>query len=394
MLEAARIGDEITHTSMLGGLVAGMLLGALAGAAILATVVTGGLAAAPALMIIGAVCTGAAVGGSIGQLVGSLFKSPRGVITTGAATVFIGGLARAAARACVDTALCQDHGVEKIATGSATVYIEQFPAARVDDLGQYSFEISKGATNVFIGGEKAGCPGLEIEGEVPKWLQWLHRGLGWVGALCLIGPAYGLVRAIASVVGGEIGAHFGGQIGEKLGGRWGGVIGSVVGGFIGGGIGFKAGGVLQRLEVRTVGLGSNFGNVRIGLRPQPPSPYFIRYDPRHPGRPDPRWSIDSRTFTAGETTANGGIRNNQQFWEAWMQQRPETISRSNAFLIREKGLSPRVDQTWINSFPEQAPYARETLIHHHVDQGPYAIPVPSSTHVGSGGPFHGFPLNP
>lgn len=39
-------------------------------------------------------------------------------------------------------------------------------------------------------------------------------------------------------------------------------------------------------------------------------------------------------------------------------------------------------------FPEHANYKGDTIIHHHVDFGQYAIPVPSSTNVGSGGIWH------
>ena len=118
------------------------------------------------------------------------------------------------------------------------------------------------------------------------------------------------------------------------------------------------------------------------------SPYVTRFDSRFPGRPDPEWSIDTRAFATGEPTAAGGIRNRTEFWTEWLRRHPETISKGNRFLIEKKGLSPRVDDHWISYFPEHAPYARETLFHHHVDQGPYAVPVPSSTHPGSGGPFH------
>ena len=126
-------------------------------------------------------------------------------------------------------------------------------------------------------------------------------------------------------------------------------------------------------------------------RPSPApadSPYVTRYDSRFRGRPDPEWSIDTRAFTTGEPTAAGGIRNRTEFWTEWLRRHPETISKGNRFLIEKKGLSPRVDDHWISYFPEHAPHARETLFHHHVDQGPYAVPVPSSTHPGSGGPFH------
>ena len=37
---------------------------------------------------------------------------------------------------------------------------------------------------------------------------------------------------------------------------------------------------------------------------------------------------------------------------------------------------------------DHSPYKGDMLVHHHVDWGSYAIPVPASTHPGSGGPFH------
>jgi hypothetical protein len=114
----------------------------------------------------------------------------------------------------------------------------------------------------------------------------------------------------------------------------------------------------------------------------------IRINPEIPGRPDPAWSIDTRTFSAGKATANGGIRNNIEFWKQWVQHQPETISPSNAFRIQELELSPRIDKRWIESFPEHADHLNETLIHHHVDQGVYAIPVPASTHIGFSPPWH------
>ncbi|WOO42624.1 hypothetical protein [Rubellicoccus peritrichatus] len=46
------------------------------------------------------------------------------------------------------------------------------------------------------------------------------------------------------------------------------------------------------------------------------------------------------------------------------------------------------DNTWIKHFPEHKNNLKETVIHHHVDQGQVAIPVPASTHVGSGGFWH------
>lgn len=118
------------------------------------------------------------------------------------------------------------------------------------------------------------------------------------------------------------------------------------------------------------------------------SPIQTPIDPAIPGRPDPAWSIDTSTFSEGDKTANGGIRNNAEFWNQWTKLHPDSISASNSFRIQELGLSPKIDQTWLGSFPEHAGNVGETLIHHHVNQGPIAIPVPASTHVGFGPPWH------
>ena len=118
------------------------------------------------------------------------------------------------------------------------------------------------------------------------------------------------------------------------------------------------------------------------------NPYQTRVDPRFPGRPDPAFSIDTRTFESGTLTSKGGIRNNQEFWSQWADMQPGSLSNSNLYRIKELGLSPKIDDTWIKAFPEHVNYKGDTIIHHHVDFGPYAIPVPGSTHVGSGGIWH------
>ncbi|MDQ2746659.1 MAG: PAAR domain-containing protein [Acidobacteriota bacterium] len=270
MLAAARLGDKITHTEQRSGLIGGMILGALVGALLvagtIATVLTGGLALAPILLIVGAVATGAAVGGGIFSFLGSLSTVERGAIDTAATTVFVNSRATPAARSCVDTAACLDHAVQKIMSGAATVYVEGFPFARVTDIGMCSFKIGKGSPNVFIGEATAACPGYEnIMPEVEPWLSNLHRVLGWVGGLCLMGPIYGLRVAVASLIGGELGAYGGGELGEYLGGKWGRVAGSLLGGIIGGGIPLhpKVASFINRLEIDPNVLGTAGGNLRL-----------------------------------------------------------------------------------------------------------------------------------
>ena len=43
------------------------------------------------------------------------------------------------------------------------------------------------------------------------------------------------------------------------------------------------------------------------------NPYQTRVDPAISGRPDPAFSIDTRTFNNGVATSKGGIRNSQEF---------------------------------------------------------------------------------
>jgi hypothetical protein len=138
------------------------------------------------------------------------------------------------------------------------------------------------------------------------------------------------------------------------------------------------------------GLGSNFGNVGVRLKsPSSISPYTTRYDPNSPGRPDPNWSVDTSLFPYGKPTGNGGLREMNLFWNEWLRMHPETISNNNKWVIENlEGVAPKIDSTWLKYFPEHAGFKGDKILHHHVDQGPYAIPVPGKTHVGSGGPWH------
>ena len=69
------------------------------------------------------------------------------------------------------------------------------------------------------------------------------------------------------------------------------------------------------------------------------NPYQTRIDPSVPGRPDPRYSIDTSTFSSGVPTMNGGIRNNKEFWNEWTKLNPNSISSTNKFRIEKLGLS-------------------------------------------------------
>jgi len=107
------------------------------------------------------------------------------------------------------------------------------------------------------------------------------------------------------------------------------------------------------------------------------SPYQVHIDPKS-GKG--AMAIDTTKFTGGKTTQNGGIRNMDAFWREWAKTYGDTLSAANKKAIAN-GDTPVVDEQWIKTFPEHAPYLGEKLVHHHLDQGPMAIPLPASVHA-------------
>jgi hypothetical protein len=132
MQAAARLDDPLAHSSAESGLIMGALIGAglvVAGALLVGT----GGAALP--FVIGAALAAGALGGWIGEFAGSLslFNKISGKITSGSPNVFVNY--KPVARTVADVGECSKHGPdpEQIATGSETVFINNFHAARVND---------------------------------------------------------------------------------------------------------------------------------------------------------------------------------------------------------------------------------------------------------------------
>ncbi len=251
MPEAARIQDNVEHTSALGGLVLGAAAGLLIGAALLAGPVLlagAGIAAAGA-----ALCTGGAIfgmlgmvslGGMIGEALGrlSVCKSAYPILEPCSGNVFING--RKAARAIMDKVaphnmFLSSHPNMPIAQGSAKVFINFLPAARKGDNTTCGAPIISGSGDVFIGGGQYDW--LKVNGEVPSWLHWGMMGLGLISGLGLvrIGVMSGaaLVRGLAGGLGGS---WLGGKLGSYFGPD-GEIIGGVFGGLGGGWLGAKGG---------------------------------------------------------------------------------------------------------------------------------------------------------
>ncbi|KJQ38921.1 polymorphic toxin type 46 domain-containing protein [Enterobacter bugandensis] len=232
--QAARVDDEIAHTASKGWMIAGLVGGAILGAA--AVVVTGGTA----LVAVSAVAAGACAAGGLGELLGSMSWAPRhttGTLKEGSPNVFINS--RKAIRAHLSAGECDEHSgsLQRVAEGSIKVYINNFPASRTGDKLTCSAEISQGSRNVIIGGSKVQTD--EISPEIPEWVNWTMLAVGAGAMAVLASPAIALLSILGAMGGGTVGSYAGGMLfGEGSDGqKWGMLIGSV----IGGGAGMKGG---------------------------------------------------------------------------------------------------------------------------------------------------------
>ena len=186
MFEAARFGDEISHTGALGG----FLLGAALGIALVATVAIATFTCGLGVALLAGLAAG--LGGSLltaaGEALGSLFSSPSGTITTASPNVFINS--RKAARVEKSIGACDKHpGPVQIAEGSTNVFINGVAAARKGDKLTCGATISGGSNNVFIGGGTYRY--LPVDDEVPEWLRTTVDVL-----MAIAGAASGLANVL------------------------------------------------------------------------------------------------------------------------------------------------------------------------------------------------------
>ncbi|MFJ1337603.1 RHS repeat-associated core domain-containing protein [Pseudomonas caricapapayae] len=166
MFEAARFGDEISHTSALGG----FLIGAALGIALIATVAIATFTCGFGVALLAGLAAG--IGGSLltaaGEAIGSMFSSPSGTILTASPNVFVNS--RKAARVEKSQGACDKHpGPVQIAEGSTNVFINSSAAARKGDKLTCGATISGGSDNVIIGGGTYRY--LPVDDEIPKWLR-------------------------------------------------------------------------------------------------------------------------------------------------------------------------------------------------------------------------------
>jgi RHS repeat-associated protein len=94
----------------------------------------------------------------------------------------------------------------------------------------------------------------------------------------------------------------------------------------------------------------------------------------------PHATIDMSLAPSGSATnALGWPRNGPWFWRQIRTANPEFFSQANLARIAS-GRSPVVDPTWIKHFPSHSSFGGQRLIHHHMNQGRFAVPLPESIH--------------
>ncbi|WEF34263.1 PAAR domain-containing protein [Pseudoduganella chitinolytica] len=213
-------------------LLKGLLIGAAIAVAGVAIVGTGGLAA---VAVVGA---GAAMGAGLGEAMSTMSFAPKevtgAIAMTGSSNVFVNNLA--AARAHADMVACSKHpGPIPIATGSGQVFINGTPAARVDDKTGCSAVITKGSTNVYIGGGTVQTDTINPEDLVPGWVHASLLVVGIGSAIILAGPVVAAGGLVGAIAGGYGGGWLGGKVfGEGSDGqKWSAIAGSFLGGFLG-----------------------------------------------------------------------------------------------------------------------------------------------------------------
>jgi RHS repeat-associated protein len=230
MFEAARWGDEIEHTSALGGFLAGAVIGLAIATAAAFTICTAGL---------GGILLGIAVGLAasfvpmIGESIGSAMSSPAGGIKLeGCSTdVFINS--RNAAHAKLSMGICDKHPAPvMVAEGSSNVFINNVAASRKGDKLTCGAKISSGSNNVFIGGGTERY--LDVDEEIPGWLRVTVDVLMIVASMGrAIGPIFRLGMVQGLKAAGPCALRFGATVAASyLAGRF--VIGPAVERAIGG----------------------------------------------------------------------------------------------------------------------------------------------------------------
>ena len=95
---------------------------------------------------------------------------------------------------------------------------------------------------------------------------------------------------------------------------------------------------------------------------------------------DKRFAVDMKNAPDGSAeNAAGHPRDGPWFWRELLKKHPELFDSENSVAIRA-GRAPVVNAKWVKALPNYRPYLKGKLVHHHVDQGRIAAPLPESVH--------------
>ncbi len=92
-------------------------------------------------------------------------------------------------------------------------------------------------------------------------------------------------------------------------------------------------------------------------------------------------AVDMRNAPPGsQTNAAGFPRNGPWFWRQVRSRKPEYFSTDNLQKISDN-LAPKVNPQWVKYHPQHQSFMGDTLIHHHIGQGPIAVGMPEAVHT-------------
>lgn len=344
-MPAARLGDDVAHSQAGLGMLLGVLGGVVAGAVLVgATIATGGAALAVVAAVGGAAGL-TSFGGLAGMNIGAaMMGPPTGKFVVGSPNVLINS--RPATLTFVSMAVCiKEAGVPiPLATGSSTVTINIGMAGREGEkLGCSAVSVKMTSPDVFIGGESAQDPRVEIKPEVPAWAVTALQVLGVAGAVLALPFAIATV-GVAATIGGAVLGYFGAEYGGKAGRALGEALGmseagkrameaggQFLGGMVGGAAGVKGVRAFNsRYQITTIpgALGANGGNIRIVRRP-----------------PNIRNADGSLNLNRASKQYANVVKSNKPW--SWRESFPGKVSNSERSLIRQnaidKGMIPKVE---------------------------------------------------
>jgi hypothetical protein len=92
------------------------------------------------------------------------------------------------------------------------------------------------------------------------------------------------------------------------------------------------------------------------------------------------YAVDMSNHLAAGKTATGFARSASIFWIEMLRQFPHLFSSENRNRIVKERRAPIVDETWIKWHRNHRAYGNDKLIHHHVEQGPWAVGIPQEVH--------------